>query len=118
MEISGKEQNGWSILQLDGSFDLHTIHDVKNIFKHLSTQGRNVLVDFTNVKNIDSSGVSCLVFCQKLLHKNEISLRIAGINSKVRVIFQITRGFEIFDIFDEVDVALEAEAVIYQDKVA
>ena len=118
MEISGKEQNGWSVLQLDGSFDLHTIHDVKNVFKHLSKQDKNVLVDFTNVKSIDSSGVSCLVFCQRLLHKNENYLRIAGLNSKVRVIFQITRGFEIFDIFDEVDVALEVDAISYQDKVA
>ena len=118
MEIIGKEQNGWNVLQLDGSFDLHTIHDVKNVFKHLSTQGKNVLVDFTRVKSIDSSGVSCLVFCQKLLHQNEGALRIAGLNSKVRVIFQITRGFEIFDIYDEVEVALEEDVVPYQDKAA
>ena len=107
MEIRGKEHNNWNLFELDGSLDLHSVHDLKNLFKQLCEQGRNVVLDFKNVRKVDSSGIGCLIFCQKILNSSDKSLRTVNLSDQVRIVFQITRGFEIFDIYDEVNFAVE-----------
>ena len=108
MEIRGKEYNNWNLFELDGSLDLHSVHDLKNLFKQLRDQERNVVLDFKNVRKVDSSGIGCLIFCQKILNASDKSLRIVNLSDRVRIVFQITRGFEIFEIYDELKFAVES----------
>ena len=107
MEIRGKEYNNWSLFELDGALDLHSIHDLKSLFKHLCNQDKNVLLDFDKVRSVDSSGISCLMFGQKLLSDSGKKLRIAKLSSSVKIIFQITRGYEVFEIYDELSYAAQ-----------
>ena len=118
MEITGKENNGWSCIELEGTLDLHSIHELKDIFRYLIEQDKDIVLDFTKVKNVDSSGVSCMAFCQKMANQREKVVRIANPNPKVRIIFQITRGFEFFDIYDDVNAACEAKDVGIYSKAA
>ena len=111
MEIRGRDSNGWSVLELDGFLDLHSTQILKNVFKQISLQDKNVVLDFTNLKKIDSTGVSCLMYCQSILVENEKVLRLASVNDSVKVILQITRGYEVFDIYDSVQVAEEELSV-------
>ena len=118
MEISGREVNGWSLFELDGSFDLHSIHDIKNLFKHLCHQPNNIIFDFSKVKKIDSSGISCLLYGQKLLKRFNKEFRITRLKNDIKIIFQVTRGFESFDIFDEIEKAAESIEKISSKQVA
>ena len=114
MEIRGKEYNNWNLFELEGPLDLHSVHDLKNLFIHLKRQNKNVLLDFGDVKKVDSTGITCLMFGNKILADAGLKLRIANLLPGVKIVFQITRGFEVFEIFDEVSYA--AEAVDIEDK--
>ena len=111
MDIRGRELEECSVFELEGSLDLHSVHDLKNLFLHLKNQNKNVIFDFSAVKTIDSSGIGCLMFGQKLLANNEKKIKITNLNPRVRIIFQITRGFEVFEIFDELDRAISSTEI-------
>lgn len=116
MDIRGREFEGWTLIEFDGSLDLHIIQDFKNLFKHLSKQNKNILFDFKNLKKIDSSGISCLMFGQKILFSNNLKFRISNLNPAVKIVFQITRGYEIFDIYDELEYAISDNVSIEKNK--
>ena len=40
---------------------------------------------------------------QKILANSDKKIKITNLNSQVKIIFQITRGYEFFEIFDELE---------------
>ena len=106
MDIRGREYKGWNLIELEGSLDLHSIQDFKTLFNHLANQDKNILFDLKHVKNVDSSGIACLMYGQKVLSRKNINLRFSNLNPAVKIVFQITRGYEIFEIFDDIDFAV------------
>ena len=108
MDIRGRDLEECSVFELEGSLDLHSVHDLKNLFHHLKNKNKNIIFDFSAVKKIDSSGIGCLMFGQKLLAKSDKKIKITNLNSQVKIIFQITRGYEFFEIFDELERAISS----------
>ncbi len=69
---------------------------------------RNVVVDLTGVDFIDSSGLGSLIALLKRISERGGDMKIAGLQKKVRMVFEITRAFKVFDIFENADEALHA----------
>jgi len=69
---------------------------------------RNVIVDLTNVDFLDSSGLGSLIALLKRISDRGGDMKIVGLQKKVRMIFEITRAYKIFDIFDNTDEAIKA----------
>jgi anti-sigma B factor antagonist len=69
---------------------------------------RNVVVDMAGVDFLDSSGLGVLVALLKRVLERGGDMKIAGLQKKVRMVFEITRAFKVFDIFDNTPEACSA----------
>ena len=69
---------------------------------------QNVVVDLSGVDFIDSAGLGSLIALLKRISERGGDMKIAGLQKKVRMVFEITRAFKVFDIFDNTAEALKA----------
>lgn len=68
---------------------------------------KKLLVDLSAVSYIDSSGLTMLIEACKALKKVNGHLRLCGMNSKIKNIFEITNLHNFFEIFDTQELALK-----------
>ncbi len=71
---------------------------------------RQIVRDAGEMDYIDSAGLGVLIALLKRATEHGGDIRIARLGNKARMVFEITRAFKIFEIFDSVDEALGAEA--------
>ena len=70
----------------------------------------NILFDLSGMTHIDSSGLGLLVrFLQKATEKGG-SVKIACLQAHPRVVFDITKAYRVFEIYDSVEAAVAAFA--------
>lgn len=113
MQADFSTQDSTGILTLSG--DLNAVHvDVlRQKFKEwhqANTSVKNVVVDMGGVAMVDSAGLGVLIALLKQVAERGGDLRLANIQKRVRMVFEITRTHRLFDIFDSVEEALNAKA--------
>ena len=72
------------------------------------SEARRVLLDLTGMTHIDSSGLGALVSFQQWLNSRGGTLKMACLQARPKVVFDITRVNRIFSIYDTVEAALAA----------
>lgn len=65
-----------------------------------------LLVDMSDVNVMDSSGLGALLGGLRRIAEKGGDMKLAALQSKPRLVFEITRAYKAFDIFDTVDEAL------------
>ncbi|MCP4256266.1 MAG: STAS domain-containing protein [Planctomycetes bacterium] len=100
--IRGVKHEGRAIvLELGGEIDMKCSAKVKDKFKEIYRDKPPVLiVDMTEVEFMDSSGLATLVGVLKWCRLNGSELRLAGLATGVRNVFDICRLESIFQIYD------------------
>ncbi len=89
------------VLELGGEIDMKCSAGVKTKLKEIYRDKPPVIVvDMTEVKFMDSSGLATLVGTLKWCRLNGSELRLAGLTKAVRSIFDICRLESIFQIYD------------------
>ena len=78
---------------------------------HLA-DNRFVLLDLSQMDYIDSSGLGVLVWALQQATNQRCVLKIAGLQTRPRIVFDITKVSRIFEIYDSVPAAL---ASFYKD---
>lgn len=71
---------------------------------------RQLILDAGEMDFVDSAGLGVLIALLKRATERGGDIRIARLQNKARIVFEITRAFKIFEIFDTVEEALRAEA--------
>jgi len=71
-----------------------------NINRSIENGVQIILVDFTNVTFMDSSGLGTLVLSLKTVRSAGIKMFLCSINEQVRMLFELTSMDSVFDIFD------------------
>ncbi|HEU0265271.1 MAG TPA: STAS domain-containing protein, partial [Geobacterales bacterium] len=61
---------------------------------------KGILVDLNDVRFIDSSGLGALVSGFKNAISHQGTLKLAGLQSQVKSMFELTRLHRVFEIFD------------------
>lgn len=97
------------------SFDDEKIleeRDVRNLELSLfdvlkQSDGANLVLDFTNVKFMSSAVLGLLIKFSKRVYEGGMKMALCGISPKIYEIFKITRLTKIFDIYKDVDTAVE-----------
>lgn len=69
---------------------------------------KDVVVNLSGVDNMDSSGLGSLLKALKLIWHRQGDLYISCLQKKPRVVFEITRAYKMFEIFDTEQEALNA----------
>jgi len=72
----------------------------------LAKNEKKVVMDFTELKYIDSSGLGIVVFCCGKLNEAGGELRVAGANPTIRNLFKITRVDKVLHLDDSVTQAV------------
>ena len=105
MTIGVTEQQGFVEVRLEGRFVAASVEELKSLLdSHLETVS-NVLFDLTKMTHIDSSGLGTLV---QILQKTRAAggtTRLACLQPHPKIVFDITKVFRVFEIYDSLDEA-------------
>jgi anti-sigma B factor antagonist len=67
----------------------------------------NLILDFRNVRFLSSAILGLLIRISKRIYEHEGQLRLCNINPKIYEIFKITRLTKTFDIYKDIESAIE-----------
>jgi len=95
------------VVAIVGKITNHTSPDLKATIKYHTAENSKFLFDLTGVSSIDSTGLGCLVHCQRIIAGKNGVMRICCISDEVKIIFQVTGAYDIFEIYDSQEFALE-----------
>ena len=79
----------------------------KEVFERLK-ETKNVLFDLSKMSHIDSSGLGALVSILQQVNANGGIIKLACLQSRPKIVFDITKVYRVFDIYDTVEAALAA----------
>ncbi|MDY0190367.1 MAG: STAS domain-containing protein [Desulfuromonas sp.] len=87
--------------------DAHNSNELKTQLLNLFEEGKSkIIIDLASVRFIDSSGLGALVSGFKNASSREGSLKLCGLQTQVKSMFELTRLHRVFEIFPSIDEAL------------
>ena len=103
-----KEQTG--IVHIVGPLTAATSDELRRNFWPWYPQSgaQNVVLDLGGMDVMDSTGLGTLIGALKLVGEKGHDIKIAALQKRPRLVFEITRSYKVFEIFDTVDEALNA----------
>lgn len=108
MNIKREEQGTVVVMQIkEERLDAHNADELKQELGSLFEAGKTgVVVDLKEVRFIDSSGLGALVSGFKNASARQADLKLSGLQSQVKSMFELTRLHRVFDIYTTIDEAL------------
>ena len=109
IEITRKDRVG--IVKINDAMTAATAELFREVFTHWQKAERDVknyVFDMSQVSIMDSAGLGSLMGALKRVSQRGGDVKIACLQEKPRLVFNITRAYKIFEIFDSVDEALDA----------
>lgn len=111
LDITERQTNNVTILDLTGNIIMgggskRLGEDVRRLTEAGNT---NVLLNFTNVKYLDSSGVGELLALANAVSRAEGNLKLSNLPPKVEEVLTLSGVLPVFDIYDDERHALESE---------
>jgi anti-sigma B factor antagonist len=70
--------------------------------------GINLILDFRNVRFLSSAVLGLLIRISKKVYEHDGQLKLCSINPKIYKVFKITRLTKIFDIYQDIESAIES----------
>jgi anti-sigma B factor antagonist len=111
VEIVTEKIDAGFLLRLKGDVDMNTSSDVRSalaeVFKQRSSGMKAILIDLSQVRYMDSSGIATLVEVMQNCLKKGARLRLFELSPPVRDVFELARLANVFEIF-----ATRNEAVV------
>jgi len=109
MNILVEKHGGKIVLSLkEQRIDAHNSGELKDLFiKVLEEEaGRDLVIDLDEVQFIDSSGLGALLSGLKNAELRSSGFILAGLQPRVRSMFELTRLHRVFDIYPKLEEAL------------
>ena len=109
MQIEKSNENGVTTLKVSGEVDLHASPQLRaELQSCVGEKTPILLVDFSAVDYIDSSGLATFIEYLRDASTYEGKIALFGMQQKVRTIFDLVRLNELFTIADSADAAMTA----------
>ncbi len=103
VEILSEKIDAGFLMRLKGNVDMSTSSDVRSNLSELFRQGKPgikaLLIDLSQVKYMDSSGIATLVEALQTCVKQGMRLRLVDLSPPVRDVFELARLASVFEIF-------------------
>lgn len=108
MQITTASHDGKTILSLkEERLDAHNSGDLRDrILKLLENGDTQLVIDLSEVRFIDSSGLGALLSGYKNATLRSGSFVLTGLQPRVQSMFELTRLHRVFEIFPSVEAAL------------
>ncbi len=86
-------------------FDVSNMQEMKKaISTEIDENNKNIIIDFSPVSFVDSSGLSVVIATFKQLNSINGELRLCGLQEQPLELLQITQLHKVFTIIDSCDV--------------
>ncbi len=94
------------VVAVAGEVDLHTSPRLRGVLTDMVESASGTLcIDLSEVSYMDSSGVGTLVYIKREVERRNVRLVLAGLQPRVRSVFEITHLTKFFEIVDSVEEA-------------
>ncbi|HDR05965.1 MAG TPA: anti-sigma factor antagonist [Candidatus Marinimicrobia bacterium] len=100
----------YAIIQINNRLDSLNSREFKEIVQELIKEFNYLIFDCSGMDFMDSTGLGALVSSLKYINQASGKLTIANLQSKPRIVFEITRAYKIFDVYNTVE---EAEKALF-----
>ena len=109
LTISEERHNeGVMVLNIVGRLNAVTAGELKERVKSLIEESFiHIIFVLTETSFIDSSGLSAIVSTLKRVREKNGSLKLVGVSSNVRKVFELTHLERIFEFYEDVEQALK-----------
>ncbi len=109
MKYSIDKKEKYSVIKVDEEkLDSTKAPDFKSRFVTLQAEGvKNLIVDLSPVKYIDSSGLSALLVGNRLFSESGGSFVLAGVNDHVMKLVSISQLDKVLDILPTIEEAVD-----------
>lgn len=111
LSIDRADHDDETVMSVGGEIDVYTAPIVRERLDAAVRDGHvNLVVDLSQVRFLDSTGLGVLVGRLKLTRSRGGSLRLVATEEKVLKVFAITGLDKVFELYDTLDEALAASA--------
>lgn len=108
MEFNVEKKANFVKIAVGGRLVASCSDEFKEAAAHEAEACANVLCDLSQMSHIDSSGLGALVYLLQRCKENGGICRLACLQAHPRIVFDITKVFRVFEIFDTVEEAEKA----------
>ncbi len=108
MHITISEVDGVHFAAVDGRFTVGNEGTFKSEMACVSGKASKIVLDCSKMEYIDSTGLGAVVRFFKEFTEKGGKFALAALQSKPRLVFEITRAYKIFDIFDTPELAAKS----------
>lgn len=106
LKIDTTVRDDGHIIRVTGEVDLRTSPHLRNrLLQLIEKHPKRLVIDLANVSYMDSSGVGTMVEIKRRLERSGGQVILAGLQPRVRSVFEITQLDKFFDIVEDVDKA-------------
>ncbi|MEE9276329.1 MAG: STAS domain-containing protein [bacterium] len=108
MEIAAEKLDWATLVRISGDVDMSTSSRVREALLELTGEKRSpIVVDLEGVSYMDSSGIATLVEGLQASMEYGGTFRLAALSPKVKLVFDLARLRDVFEIFPDVAGAKE-----------
>ncbi|SKA88296.1 anti-anti-sigma regulatory factor, SpoIIAA [Clostridium sp. USBA 49] len=110
MYLKFQKQDEKLIVHMSGELDHHSAEEVRNkIDDRLDRDNiEKLILDFTNVTFMDSSGIGVVIGRYKKLSMKKGEVCITNVNNSVKRVFDLSGMFKIIKLYENVEQALKS----------
>ncbi|MCH7696615.1 MAG: STAS domain-containing protein [Proteobacteria bacterium] len=109
MKYNTREDNGYTVIELDGEVDLSCSPEARKQILDCLSDGRHLLVDLSAVVYIDSSGVASLVEGYQMAKKKDLKFGLVSVSEAAMSVLQLARLDKVFPIHASVEERLQED---------
>ena len=115
--ISTTDQNGISIIALEGFVDAHTAPNFETAIQTELEAGHvRIVVDCSKLNYISSAGLGVFMSFIEEVREQNGDIKISGLAPKVRHTFEILGFHDLFEMTDSLDTALSGFTAAHSAK--
>ena len=107
MKAATRQQSGNTIVDVSGDIDMGTSPGLRKLLLESLSKTPRLVVNFSEVRYIDSSGIASLVEVLMKARNSQKQLVLYGLNKTVQEVLQLTRLTTIFEIRKTEEEALQ-----------
>jgi len=110
VKMTSSEVDGVSVVTLDGRIVLgEESTSLREKLKSMLAEGKKkIVLNMTNIKYIDSSGLGTLVAAHVSAKTQGASVRLCNLGEKFHEVMQITKLLTVFDVYDTEKAAISS----------
>ncbi|MBF8269892.1 MAG: anti-sigma factor antagonist [Gammaproteobacteria bacterium] len=110
MKYNTRQDNNYTIVELDGEVDLSCSPEARKQILDCLSKAQNLLVDLSRVTYIDSSGVASLVEGYQTAKKKALKFGLVSVSTAAMNVLQLARLDKVFPIHASVAERIAADA--------